>query len=136
MTIRKQRILVVEDQSEIRIIIEWALKKGAYEVETAQSARQALRLIEQQHFDLVLTDLAMPVMSGLDLIEKIRANPERARTPIVAVTAHGWDQLALHARAAGCDGVIQKPVDPKTLRSEVDKYLRAWRFADGYEPAG
>ncbi len=135
MAIRKQRVLVVEDQSEIRIIIEWALRKGAYDVESAQSARQALRMIEQQHFDLILTDLAMPVMSGIELIEQVRANPERGRTPIVAVTAHGWDQMALHARAVGCDGVIQKPIDPKALRAEVDKYMRGWRFADGFEPA-
>ncbi len=133
MSGRKHRILVVEDQSEIRIIFEWALQKAAYEVETAQGARQALRMIESRHFDLILTDLAMPGMSGLELIEAIRENPDRARTPIVVITAHGWDQMALQARAAGCDGVIQKPVDPKMLRAEVDKYLRGWRFADGFE---
>ncbi len=130
---RKHRILVVEDQSEIRIIFEWALQKADYDVVTAQGARQALRMIQSQHFDLILTDLAMPGMSGIDLITAVREDPERNRLPILVITAHGWDQFALQARAAGCDGVLQKPVDPKMLRAEVDKYLRGWRFADGFE---
>jgi CheY-like chemotaxis protein len=128
---RTQKVLVVDDQSELRIVFEWALKKGHYDVTTAASARHALRLIEREHFDLILTDLAMPDVSGIELIEQVRANPERARTRIVAITAHGWDQIALQARAAGCDGVIQKPIDAKALRQEVDKYLSNWRFADG-----
>ncbi len=128
---RKRRILVVDDQSELRVIFEWALKKGAYDVTTVSSARQAMRLIDNEHFDLILTDLAMPGISGIELIEHVRAHEEKSRTPIVAVTAHSWDQIALQACAAGCDGVIQKPVEPKTLRAEVEKYLRGWRFADG-----
>jgi two-component system chemotaxis response regulator CheY len=130
---RNHRILIVEDQSEIRLIFEWALQKAAYEVVTSHGARQALRLIDKQHFDLIITDLAMPGMSGVELIEEVRAHPERGRTPILVITAHGWDQFASQARVAGCDGVLQKPVDPKMLRAEVDKYLRGWRFADGFE---
>ncbi len=132
-TSRNHRILVVEDQSEIRLLFEWALQKAAYDVVTAQGARQALRLIDQQHFDLIVTDLAMPGMNGLELIQEIRANPDRARTPILVITAHGWDAMGQRAGAVGADGVIQKPVDAKKLRSEVDKYLRGWRFADGFK---
>lgn len=127
MTEHKPKILVVEDQSELRIVFEWALKKGHYEVVTAQSARQALRLLEQKSFDLILTDLAMPGMNGIELIEKLRANPDTADTTVVAITAYGWEQIALQAVAAGCDGVIQKPIDPSALRLEVEKYLRNTR---------
>ncbi len=132
-TSRNHRILVVEDQPEIRILFEWALQKAAYDVVTAQSARQALRLIDQQHFDLIVTDLAMPGMTGLDLIQEVRKKPGVARTPILVITAHGWDSLGQRAHAVGCDGVLQKPVDAKKLRSEVDRYLRGWRFADGFK---
>jgi two-component system response regulator GlrR len=128
-----QRILVVEDEPDILIILEWALKKGAYDVTTARGARAALRALEREHFDLILTDLAMPGASGIELIELVRAMPGKERIPIVAVTAHGWDQLALEARNAGIDGFIQKPVDGKILRREVEKYLRGWRFAEGFQ---
>lgn len=127
MTDRKPRILVVEDQSELRIVFEWALKKGPFDVVTAQSARHALRLVEQESFDFVLTDLAMPGMNGIEFIERMRAIPETAATPIVAITAYGWERIALQAVAAGCDGVIQKPIDPSALRTEVEKYLRQGR---------
>ncbi len=133
MTVRNHRILVVEDQQDILIILEWALKKGAYEVVTAQSARHALRLLEREHFDLILTDLAMPGMNGIEMIEQVRAMPGKERVPIVAVSAHGWDQLAREARRAGIDGFIQKPVDGKLLRREVDKYLRGWRSTEGFQ---
>ena len=132
MTIRKQRILVVEDEPELRVIFEWALQKGAYDVQIAQSGRQALRMVEREHFDLILTDLAMPGMSGIELITEIRARADTARTPIVAVTAFGWDRMAAQAKNAGCDGVLQKPIEGKDLRAQVDKYLRNWRFADGF----
>jgi len=131
--VRTQRILVVEDEQDILIILEWALKKGAYEVSTAPSARHALRLLGREHFDLILTDLAMPGTNGIELVEQVRAMPGKERIPIVAVTAHGWDQMALQARNAGIDGFIQKPVDAKVLRREVDKYLRGWRFAEGFQ---
>lgn len=130
---RNHRILVVEDQSDILIILEWALKKGAYDVVTSPSARHALRIIDREHFDLILTDLAMPGMNGIEMIEQIRAMPGKERIPIVAVTAHGWDQLALAARKVGIDGFIQKPVDGKILRREVEKYLRGWRFVEGFQ---
>lgn len=130
---RNHRILIVEDEPDILIILEWALKKGAYDVVKAPSARHALRLVEREHFDLVLTDLAMPGTTGIEMVAQIRAMPGKERTPIVAVTAHGWDQMALEARKAGIDGFIQKPVDGKVVRREVDKYLRGWRFAEGFQ---
>ena len=130
---RNHRILVVEDEPDILIILEWALKKGAYDVVTAQGARQALRLLAREHFDLILTDLAMPGTNGIEMVEQIRAMPGKDRIPIVAVTAHGWDQMALEARKVGIDGLIQKPVDGKIIRREVEKYLRGWRFAEGFQ---
>ena len=130
MTENKQKILVVEDQSELRIVFEWALKKGPYEVTTAQSARHALRLVEQEEFDMILTDLAMLGMNGIEFIEILRSNPATASATIVAITAYGWEQIDLHAVAAGCDGVIQKPIDATGLRLEVEKYLKGARSAE------
>ena len=80
---RNHRILVVEDEPDILIILEWALKKGAYDVVTAQGARQALRLLAREHFDLILTDLAMPGTNGIEMVEQIRAMPGKDRIPIV-----------------------------------------------------
>ncbi len=127
MSERKHRILVVEDQPEIRQILDFSLSRGGYDVEVAFSAPQGLRKIENSHFDLILTDLSMPGMDGTELIEQVRANPEKKHIPIVAVTAHNWGTIAQEAVRVGCDGFILKPVVGKQLLREVEKYLRGWR---------
>ena len=118
------KILVVEDDPDIMRILVQALTNGGYQVVQAYGSEDALRKVDAQRFDLVLTDLAMPKMSGVELIYEMKADPERKRIPVVAVTAHVWDAIAQSALRVGVDGIISKPFNTKQLLQEVHKYLQ------------
>src|SRR5512140_3018011 len=97
-----EKILVVEDDPDIMRILMHTLKAGGYQVFPAYGGEDALRKVKLHKFDLILTDLAMPKISGVELIHQIKQDPQMAQIPIVAVTAHVWDTLAQSAGQVGC----------------------------------
>ena len=117
------RILILEDDPDIMRLLNRTLSAAGYEVIRAYGGEDALRKVETTLPDLVLTDLAMPKMSGVQVIQTIKQNPETAHIPVLAVTAHMWDGIALSAGQAGVDGFINKPFSSKTLLQEVSNYL-------------
>jgi CheY-like chemotaxis protein len=90
----------------------------------AYGGEDAIRKVKAQKPDLVLTDLAMPKVSGVQVIETIKKDPETQHIPVVAVTAHVWDVLAQSAGQVGCDGYVSKPFTTKQLVQEVQKHLK------------
>jgi CheY-like chemotaxis protein len=124
------RILVVEDDPDIMRILLHTLKGANYDVVAAYGGEDALKKVKRYRPDLVLTDLAMPKMSGVEVIEVLRKDLDTSDIPIVAVTAYVWDGLAQAAGQVGCDGFIAKPFDPKHLLKEIKKFL-----PPGTEPA-
>ena len=122
-------ILVVEDDPDIMRILTATLKAAGYVVSAAYGGEEALKKVEQCRPDLILTDLAMPEMSGVQVIEMLRRDKKNDDIPIVAVTAYIWDGLAQAAGAVGCDGFIAKPFGTAHLLEEVQKYLSAKRGA-------
>jgi len=86
-----------------------------YDVLEANDGQEALDRLADFRPHLVLTDLMMPVMGGVELISKIRANPDNAGLPVVAITADSTDQTQLQARRAGAADVITKPIDMSVL---------------------
>jgi CheY-like chemotaxis protein len=121
---RAASILVVEDDPDIMRILLHALKAGGYEVIPAYGGEDGIRKAKQQKFDLVLTDLSMPKVSGIELIQELKDNPETREIPVIAVTAHVWETLAQSARQVGVDGYISKPFSTKQLLAEVQKHLK------------
>jgi len=119
----RYKILVVEDDPDLMRIISYALSSAGHEVIRAYGGEDALRKIEAKRFDLILTDLAMPKMSGVEVIEAVKSSPQTTDIPVVAVTAFIWDGIAQSAGQVGCDGFIAKPFDRKHLLQEVEKYL-------------
>ncbi|HXQ22815.1 MAG TPA: response regulator [Candidatus Acidoferrales bacterium] len=117
------KILVVEDEPDIMRIIIHALTAAGYQVIPAYGGEDAIRKVKTHKPDLVLTDLAMPVVSGVEVIQMIKEDPETQHIPVIAVTAHVWDGLAQSAGQVGCDGYISKPFSTKQLVQEVQKYL-------------
>jgi len=117
------KILVVEDDPDLMRIISYALTGAGYEVVRAYGGEDALRKVENHRLDLILTDLAMPKMSGVEVIDAVKNNPDTKGIPVVAVTAYIWDGIAQSAGQVGCDGFIAKPFDRKHLLQEVEKYL-------------
>lgn len=117
------KILVVEDEPDIMRIITHALTTAGYVVVPAYGGEDAIRKVKAQRPDLVLTDLAMPKVSGVEVIQAIKSDPETQHIPILAVTAHVWDGIAQSAGQVGVNGFISKPFNMKQLVLEVQKHL-------------
>jgi two-component system, cell cycle response regulator DivK len=116
-------ILIVEDNPDQLHILAEMLQAAGYRVSSSLGAVPAMRKAKSLKPDLILTDLAMPQVSGVQLIDQLRTDPETAHIPIVAVTAYVWDSIADAAGTAGVDGFIAKPYTRATLIEEVRKHL-------------
>lgn len=117
------RILVVEDDPDLLWLMTHALESVGFVVIKAFGGEDALRKVKSQPPDLIITDLAMPVMSGAELIHAVKSDPSTQQIPCIAVTAFLWDHIAGSAKAAGCESFISKPFTAARLREEVVKLL-------------
>jgi len=118
------RILVVEDDQDIMRILTHALTGAGFKVIPAYGGEDAIRKAVLHKPDLVLTDLAMPKVSGVEVIDAIKSDPATQHIPVVAVTAHVWDSIAQAAGQVGCDGYISKPFSTKQIVQEVYRHLK------------
>jgi CheY-like chemotaxis protein len=118
------KILVVEDDPDIMRILTQTLSAAGFQVVPAYGGEDAIKKVRTHMPDLVLTDLAMPEVSGVEVIERVKQDPETQQIPVVAVTAHVWDGLAQNAGQVGCDGYLSKPFTAKQLLQEVHKFLK------------
>jgi CheY-like chemotaxis protein len=117
------RIMVIEDDADIMRLLSHTLQAAGFTVVQAYGGEDALRKVKSHKPDLILTDLAMPKMSGVEVIEHVKRDPETKHIPCVAVTAFTWDHLAQSAGQAGCDGFVSKPFNAVRLLQEVAKHL-------------
>ena len=108
-----RRILVVDDEENIRLVLRTLLKKHGYQVETAQNGEEAQRLLDSFGPDLILTDVRMPKMGGLDLLSAVRA--KALPTTVIVMSAYGDTEQALEAIRAGAYDFIQKPFKPEEI---------------------
>lgn len=119
----KGRILVVDDnESNIKLFV-FLLSASGYDVATAGDARAAEAVLEGYRPDLLLLDLQLPDMDGLEFTRRLRARPETAHLPIVAVTAYAMKGDQEKALAAGVDGYITKPIDKTAFRAVVSQFF-------------
>ena len=127
------RILLAEDDRISAIACRHLLVKMGNTVTTARDGRQALELFAQERFDLVLMDIQMPGLDGLQATEEIRARDtygDKADTPVIAMTAHAMAGDADRFLAAGMNGYIAKPVEKDVLRDTIARVLRAAATGD------
>ncbi len=106
------------------------LTGAGYRVVPAYGGEDAKRKIKRQKFDLVVTDLSMPKVSGVDVVAAIKGDADTEHIPVVVVTAHIWGEIAQRARHMGYDGCISKPFTPAQLLQAVAKHLRPTRTAN------
>jgi CheY-like chemotaxis protein len=116
---RTQLILVVEDDPANRDYARAVLEGEGFEVEAVESAELALKLIGRRTPDLILMDIQLPGMDGLELTRRLKADPATEPIPIVAMTGQTMPIHQRAAMAAGCAGFIGKPATPTALTSEV-----------------
>ncbi|KXB29003.1 hypothetical protein AT959_19475 [Dechloromonas denitrificans] len=123
------RILLAEDDPINCEIAGELLSSAGLQVETAENGMAAVDLFEKAYFDLILMDVQMPVMNGLDATRRIRALPGGGEIPIVALTANAFSEDKEQCFAAGMSDFLAKPVDPDTLYQMLGKYLTETRQA-------
>jgi CheY-like chemotaxis protein len=116
-------ILVLDDEPCQAELVRRVLSGAGYKVVIGLSGEVGVHQLEGQRFDLVITDLAMPQFSGLELIQAIRKQPHTAQIPIIAVSAHTWELVIETAADLGCDAFIAKPFAAGTLLDTVAKML-------------
>jgi CheY-like chemotaxis protein len=117
-------ILVVEDDPANREYATAVLTSQGFEIEAVESAEQALKFIGRHTPDLILMDIQLPGMDGLELTRKLKANPDTEPIPIVVMTGQTMPIHQRAAMAAGCAGFIGKPATPDALASEVRTHLK------------
>jgi CheY-like chemotaxis protein len=118
-----KRLLVVEDDPTIMGLIVILLEREGYGVIQATSAEDALRLAAEQAPNLILMDVALPGMDGLEATRRLKSREGTSRIPIVALTAQAMKQDAERAALAGCDGFIVKPLSTTHFLGEVARFL-------------
>jgi hypothetical protein len=119
------RILVADDHDVNQAVVGAVLKKWGHAVASAIDGREVLEKLAEGHFDLVLMDLQMPVMDGLDATRRIRereAAQAAPRVPIIAMTARAMDADRERCLAAGMDGYLSKPLDQRALFDVLAQY--------------
>ncbi len=120
----KRRVLVAEDSYTYRRALVEMLKEMSCEVQEAEDGMQALEMARKQLPDLVLSDMHMPRLSGLDLLRQVRSLPGGQRLPFVMLTGHGEDQAMAAAMAEGVSAYILKDqTDPKALKKQLQMAL-------------
>ncbi len=117
-------ILVVDDSMTMRQLVRVTLTRSGYEVVEAVDGAQALQTASSQIFDLVLSDINMPNMNGLDLLRALRKLPAYKFTPVVLVTTESEISKKQEGKSAGATGWIVKPFEPQQLLAVVIKVLR------------
>jgi len=120
----KYSILVVDDEEDILEFISYNLKREGYQVYTAINGREALKLARQYKPHLVLLDVMMPEMDGIEVCEEIRKTPEISDTGIALITARSESYTQIAGFEAGADDFISKPVRPKVLMGRIKALLR------------
>jgi two-component system cell cycle response regulator DivK len=119
-----ERILIVDDNPMNVKLASVAMSSEGYVVETASDAHETLAKIRSFRPLLILMDIQLPGMDGLELTRWIKADPTSRDVVILALTAHAVEGYEERARAAGCDGYIAKPIDTRALPSVVAEHLR------------
>src|SRR5688572_14905620 len=120
------RILAVDDQRYFRELIEGLLVEEGFEVQTCTSGEEALRLLDHTVFDVIVTDLVMPVMTGIDLVQRVKErDPEQE---IIVVTGVVDVQSAVDAMKVGATDYLLKPFDRATLSSALEGILQRTRL--------
>lgn len=122
-----KRILAVDDEPSMRRLLEISLRQAGYQPVVAANGKEALSLIKSEHIDLVLSDLHMPSMNGLELLKAIRA--ESDFLPFIMVTAQGEIKTAVEAMKLGAEDYILRPFDLETLEVAIAKALSSQRMA-------
>jgi DNA-binding response OmpR family regulator len=124
------RVLIVEDEPDIRDLLAFHLERDGYHVSKCGTGADALRLVQVSRPDLVLLDLMLPVLNGLEVCRRLRQDPATAALPVIMLTAKGEEVDRIVGLELGADDYIAKPFSPKEVVARVRAVMRRARFPE------
>ena len=129
----KMKIVVVEDEPDILEVLSYNLKREGFDVTTALDGTSGLALVEKHSPDLVLLDLMLPGIDGLEICRRIKDNKKLSHIPVIMVTAKGEESDVVLGLGIGADDYIAKPFSPRELIARVKAVLRRSQISDAVE---
>ncbi len=118
-----KKILVVEDNENNMYLIHFILKNSGYEVLETRSAEKGIASAIKEKPDLIIMDIQLPDLNGLEATKCIRESEADSELPIVALTSYAMAEDRAKAIKAGCTGYMEKPINPETFISDMEKYF-------------
>lgn len=119
-----KHILIIDDEEEIRDLIAYNLRKEGFNISTAENGKVGFEKLKEQHIDLILLDVMMPEMDGMEFCAQLRANSAFDRIIVCFLTARNEDYSQITGLDSGADDYIAKPVKPRVLISRIKALLR------------
>jgi len=119
------RILYIEDNESNMYLVNFLLEARGHAVLQAWDGRQGVEVALRERPDLILLDIQLPVMDGYEIARRLRAEASLAGVPIVALTSYAMAGDREKALGAGCDGYLEKPINPETFIGSIERFLPA-----------
>ena len=123
-------VLIIDDEADIRLLVKYNLEKEGFIVMETDNGEKGIELAKVNRPDLILLDVMMPVMDGIETCERLRKIPELADTMICFLTARGEEYSQISGLNAGADDYLTKPIKPKLLVSRITALLRRKKSSD------
>ena len=129
----KHTILIIEDNEHNLYLATFLLEQSGFKVIAARNGPEGIALATRAQPDLILLDIQLPQMDGYAVAHALRLNPSLKDVPVVAVTSYAMVGDRERALAAGCNGYIEKPINPDTFKNEIERYLKPKPLSGGTE---
>ena len=123
MSDSSKTVLLVEDNEDNRTVYRTILEHFGYEVIEARNGEDGVRMAREDHPDLILMDISIPLIDGWEATKILKGDPATSDIPIIALTAHALATDRAKAQEVGCDGYLAKPVEPRVVLEEVRRFL-------------
>lgn len=118
-----KKILVIEDNETNMYLISFILKKNGYKIIEARTGEEGVELALKKRPDLIIMDIQLPGIDGLETTRRIRESKADGGVPIIALTSYAMTGDREKALSAGCNGYLEKPINPDTIMGEIKKYF-------------
>lgn len=120
-----KRVLIVEDDADSRYVYGVILEDNGFQVTTARSGDEGLRLARETHPQAILMDVSIPGMDGWTVTQRLKSDPDTAAIPVIIITAHAFPEDVGRAERVGCESFLTKPCEPRRVLEEVLRLVEA-----------
>ncbi len=118
-----KKVLVIEDNVDNMKLITFILEKNGYDTIWAENGRVGIELFQKEKLDFIILDIQLPDMNGLDVLKEIRHSDTNSEIPIIAVTSYAMGGDREKIMAEGCNGYIEKPIDPVNVIKQIKEII-------------